>query len=347
MLRLLWVCFFCWLTCSAAFAQEPGTVALFGQDPKTLIDMNAQMIEVRDRLGLSENQVRILRVNTSRWSAADYARFGFRKEETPLASLVHLTPKGYVQDLVGYPEFVERQVSDVPAASERLLRRWAEAARLTVRPPDSMIHVATMDPPADASLGLGREILVTVQAQPGGTASVISSGNVSEPLPELGAGLYQGRYRVTEKEPGPVTLTVHFANRDGFTEEKLLGNYVAEGWTAPQFVSVLPVGPDVYQVKGRAPAGAVVRAKCHIDMGRFLFIGYPDYDEQWEVQADENGEFQFTMDLNQADTRRSDITLEAKFTAVAVDPQDEQRITEETQFSTPIRMLNTNRYYYY
>lgn len=346
-MRHLIGCFFLvLLTAVASWAQDPGAIAIFARDPDLLIEYNARMIEARDRLGLSENQVRVLRVNTARWNAKDYARFGFQQTELPLASVVRLTPKGYVGALVGYPDFVERQIADPGHASERLLRRWADAAGVSVRPAEPLIRVVTMDPPSDSRLGLGREILVNVQAQPGGSATLLSSTNTSVPLPELGAGLYQGRYRVTEKEAAPVQLTVQFVSKDGFTEEKLLGNYLAEGWTAPKFVSVLPIGPDVYQVKGTAPAGALVKARCHIDMGRFLFIGYPDYDEEWQVQADERGEFTFTMDLNQADTRRSDITLEARFTAVASDPQDPTRLTEETQFSTPIRMIQYNRYYY-
>jgi hypothetical protein len=323
-----------------AWGEPGGAVAVFGRDPGSLQSLGAELLSARDRLGLDDTKLRVLRVNTSRWTPKDYARFGFTPEDLPLASVVTLNPKGFIARMVGYPDFVERRVVDAPVAADRLLKRWAEAGNVTPAMP--LIRATTMYPESDQILVLGHEILVHVQAESGGNATIVTTSGHSAPLREVGAGLYQGIYAVSEGDEGPVRLSVQFVGKNGATEEKPIGHFLAEGFTPPRFLSVLPVGPDVYEVRGSAPPNSIVRAKCHIDMGRFLFIGYPDFDQEWQVQTDANGEFVLPLDLNQATTRRADITLEAQFTAVAVDPKNEARQTPETQFKTPIRMMNYN-----
>lgn len=323
-----------------AWGQPAGAVAVFGRDPGALESVGGQLLSARDRLGLTESNVRVLRVNTSRWKPKDYARFGISPEDLPLAAAVRLNAKGFIASVIGYPEFAERRVASADVAADRLLRRWAEATQ--VRPAEPLVRAMTMHPPSDSVLSMGREILINVQAESGGKATLVSTNGASTPMAEVGGGLYQGIHTVGENEEGPIRLSVQFVSKTGAAEEKPIGHYLAEGWTAPRFLSVLPVGPDVFEVRGAAPPNSVVKAKCHIDMGRFLFIGYPDFDQEWQVQTDANGEFVLPLDLNQSTTRRADITLEAQFSAVAVDPKNEARQTAETQYKTPIRMLNYN-----
>ncbi|MFN8614008.1 MAG: hypothetical protein U0931_41130, partial [Vulcanimicrobiota bacterium] len=294
---------------------------------------------------LSENQLEVRRILVQGWSPQRYRELGFKPADLPLEGLGRFSSSGRFLGLVGYPDFVERRVGDAESSSDRLVRRWAEANGVALEPPQPLIRAVTVVPEIKEPLPIGAELLVSVQAESGGTVLINSSSNRSLTLPEAGGGLYQGIYRVNPDEKGDIALVAHFSNAKGASQDMPVGHFQAIGWTSPQIVSVESTGNDIYRVSGSAPPGSLVKVKCHIDMGRFLFIGYTDYDREWSVRADEKGQFGFNMDLNQAETRRSGMDLEAKFTLYAQNPDNEQERTEETAYSTNVRMTYNARLY--
>ena len=306
--------------------------------------LSSQLVAARDRAHISENQLEVRRVLVQGWSPQHFKQLGIAARDLPLAGVGRYSSSGQFLGLVGYPDFVERRVSDGPSSGDRLVRRWAEANAVAVEPPQPLIRATTVVPELKDPLPIGAEFLVSVQAESGGTVLVNSSSNRSVTLPEAGGGLYQGKYVVNPDEKGDIALIAHYSNAKGISEDKPVGHFQAIGWVAPQITAVNPIGNDIYQISGSAPPGSLVRAKCHIDMGRFLFIGYSDYDQEWTAQTDGKGQFSFNMDLNQAPTRRSGIDLEAKFTLYAQNPDNEQERTEEVQFSSTVRMTYQNRY---
>ncbi|MBS2038058.1 hypothetical protein JST97_23940 [bacterium] len=336
----------CLFLSSLALAQSPrGVVVVLAIDRATAQSLSEQLIAARDRAHLSENQLEVRRVLVQGWSPARYRELGLNPSDLPLEGLARYSTNGRLLGLVGYPDFVERKVQDGASSGERLVQRWAEANGLATQPPQPLIRAVTVVPELKEPLPIGAELLVSVQAESGGNVLINSSSNRSLTLPEAGGGLYQGFYKVNPDEKGDIALIAHFSNARGASEDKPVGHFQAIGWTSPQILSVEPTGNDIYRVSGTAPPGALVKVKCHIDMGRFLFIGYTDYDHEWTVRANEQGQFGFNMDLNQAETRRSGMDLEAQFTLYAQDPNNEQQRTEETAYSTKVRMTYTARAY--
>ena len=305
--------------------------------------LSAQLIGARDRAHLSENQLEVRRVLVQGWSSKRYQELGIQARDLPLAGVGRYSPSGKLLGLVGYPDFVEKRVQDPAASGDRLVQRWAEANGITNASPQPLIRAVTVVPELKDPLPIGAEVLVSVQAESGGTVLLNSSSNRSLTLPEAGGGLYQGKYVVSPEEKGDIALFAHFSNAKGASEDKPVGHFEAIGWVAPQITAIDALGNDIYRVSGTAPPLALVKAKCHIDMGRFLFIGYSDYDAEWTVQANEKGLFAFNMDLNQSETRRSDIDLEAKFTLYAQNPENEQERTADSQFTSKVRMTYQHR----
>lgn len=330
---------FCLFLTSLVWAQAPrGVVVVLANDRTTAERLSEQLIAARDRAHISENQLQVRRILSQGWSPKRFAELGLKSSDLPLEGLGRYSGNGRFLGLVGYPDFVERQVSDANISGDRLVRRWAEANGVALEPPQPLIRAVTVLPEIKEPLPIGAELLVSVQAQSGGSVLINSSSNRSVTLPEAGGGLYQGVYKVNPDEKGDIALIAHFSDAKGVSEDKAVGHFQAIGWTSPQILSVDATGNDIYRVSGTAPPGALVKVKCHIDMGRFLFVGYTDYDQEWTVQADPKGQFAFNMDLNQAETRRSGIDLEAKFTLYAQNPDNEQERTEETAYSSTVRM---------
>jgi len=331
---------------------EPATVVVLAADAPTAETLTRELISTRERLGLKEDQLGITRLITGAWKPAQYRALGIHPEDLPMTALARLNARGKVVALVGYPDFVERNIAQPLASSERLVRRWAEAHQLASQPPappQPLIRAGSLNPePGPQPIACGSEVLVTVQAVSPGCVNVSTSSQRVVPLADLGGGLYQGKYRVSAEEQGEVSLLAQYAGPQGETAEFPLGVFKVAAWSAPQIVSVNALGGDVYQVRGTAPPGSLVRARCHIDMGRFLFVGYPDFDGEWSVQADDRGEFTFNLDLNQAETRRAG-DLDAEFTLYAENPQNPQQRTEESQHVSQVRMAyqrNYNTYQY-
>lgn len=336
----------CLLLSNLALAQSPrGVMVVLANDRGTAQSLSEQLIAARDRAHLSENQLQVRRILAQGWSPARFRELGLSPADLPLEGLARYSSSGRFLGLVGYPDFVERKVQDATSSGDRLVRRWAEANSVAVQPPQPLIRAVTVLPELKDPLPIGAELLVTVQAESGGTLLINSSSNRSLTLPEVGGGLYQGFYKVNPDEKGDIALIAHYSNAQGASEDKPVGHFQAIGWTAPQIRSVEPTGNDIYRVSGTAPPGALVKVKCHIDMGRFLFIGYTDYDHEWNVKANEQGQFAFNMDLNQAETRRSGMDLEAKFTLSAQNPDNEQERTEETAYTATVRMTYSARMY--
>ena len=319
-------------------------LAVVAADSPTLETLSRELLATRDRIGLSQEQVTISRVLTQRWKPSYYKGLGIKVSDLPMLALARTNAKGKVVALIGYPDFVERSIADPGPSAERILRRWAEANGVAVQPAQPLVRAASMSPEPGQPFPIGSNILLTVQAASGGTVVVNSASNRTVTLPELGGGLYQGNYTVSAEEQGDVALMVHFVGSRGEETDYPLGVFQAMGWVPPKILSINPLGGDVYQIRGSAPPGSVVKAKCHIDMGRFLFMGYPDYDGEWTVSADERGEFAFNLDLNQAETRRNG-DLEAQFTAYAENPDKPEQRTEEIQFNSTVRMATYTRSY--
>ena len=326
-------------------AESPKAIlVVLTRDRPSAVSLSGDLIGARDRAHLSENQLEVRRLLVQGWSPQRFKQLGIAERDLPLAGLARYSPSGKFLGLVGYPDFVERRVSDGPGSGDRLVRRWADANGVALEPPQPLIRAVTVVPELKEPLPIGAELLVSVQAESGGTVLINSSSNRSVTLPEAGGGLYQGKYVVNPDEKGDVALIAHYTNARGASEDKAVGHFQAVGWIAPQILAVNPIGNDIYQVSGTAPPGSLVKVKCHIDMGRFLFIGYSDYDQQWMAQTDDKGHFSFNMDLNQAETRRSGIDLEAQFTLYAQNPDNEQERTEEVQFSSTVRMTYQQRF---
>jgi hypothetical protein len=343
-----WIVLFLWCLglVSWSVAAEPAraVIAVVAADGPTLDTLSGELMAARDRLGLSDKQVWLSRVATQGWKLKQYQGLGIRASDLPMVALARLNAKGKVVALVGYPDLVERSIAQPKVSAERLLRHWAESNNVVVQPTAPLIRAATMSPEPTHPFPIGAEILLTVQAATPGIVQVNSASNRSVTLPELGGGLYQGKYVVSEEEKGDVALMAHFVGSQGQQADFPIGVFQAIGWVPPQFISVNPLGGDVYQVRGTAPPGSLVKARCHIDMGRFLFVGYPDFDGEWTVQTDRNGEFTFNLDLNQSETRRNG-ELEAEFTAYAENPNKPEQRTEETKFIGKVRMINYTRIY--
>jgi hypothetical protein len=331
------------LPCTNAMAEPTrAVVAVLAGDAPTLDTLSAELIAARDRIGLKENQVLISRVLTQRWKTVNYKGLGIKNSDLPMVALARLNAQGKVVSLIGYPDFAERAVAQPKASAERLLRHWAETSSVVVQPVLPLIRAATLSPEPTHPFPIGAEILVTVQAAGSGIMQVNSASNHTVTLPEVGGGLYQGKYVVAEDEQGDVALMAHFVGSQGEVADYPIGVFKAVGWVPPSFVSLNPLGGDVYQVRGTAPPGSIVKVKCHIDMGRFLFVGYPDYDAEWNVQTESNGQFTFNMDLNQSETRRNG-ELDAQFTAYAEHPTKPEQRTEEIQYTGKVRMINYTR----
>lgn len=336
--------FFCLLLTSTVLAQSPrGILVVLARDRAGAESLSAQMIAARDRAHLSENQLEVRRVLAQGWSARRYQELGILARDLPLAGVGRYNGSGKLMGLVGYPDFVEKRIQDGSGSGDRLVQRWAEANGVATRPVQPLIRAVTVVPELTEPLPIGAEVLVTVQAESGGTTLLNSSSNRTLTLPEAGGGLYQGKYVVQPEEKGDIALIAHFSNAKGDSEDKPVGHFQAIGWVAPQITAIEALGNDIYRVSGTAPPHALVKAKCHIDMGRFLFIGYSDYDANWEVQADDKGRFAFNMDLNQSETRRSDIDLEARFTLYAQNPDHELERTADTEFTGKVRMTYQHR----
>ncbi len=341
-MRSLFCCFL--LLTSSALAQTPrGVLLVITRERAAAERLSAQLIAARDRAHLSENQLEVRRVLAQGWSPRRYQELGILARDLPLAGVGRYSGSGKLLGLVGYPDFVEKQIQDGPATADRLVQRWAEANGVATQPAQPLIRAITVVPELKEPLPIGSEVLVTVQAESGGTTLLNSSSNRTLTLPEAGGGLYQGKYVVQPEEKGDIALSAHFSSAKGAIEEKPVGHFEAIGWVAPQITAVDALGNDVYRVSGTAPPHALVKVKCHIDMGRFLFIGYRDYDADWTVQADEKGVFAFPMDLNQSETRRSDIELEARFTLYAQNPENETERTAYSQFTSKVRMTYQHR----
>lgn len=306
-------------------------------------NLSTQLIAARDRAHLSENQLQVRRVLAQGWSPKRFQELGILAADLPMAGVGRYSSSGKLLGLVGYPDFVEKKVSDAAGSSDRLVQRWAEANGVALQPPQPLIRAVTVVPELQEPLAIGAEVLVSVQAESGGTVLLNSSSNRSLTLPEAGGGLYQGKYVVQPEEKGDIALYAHFTNTRGVSEDKPVGHFQAIGWVPPQITSVESLGNDVYRVSGTAPPRALVKARCHIDMGRFLFVGYSDYDAEWTAQADDKGAFAFNMDLNKSETRRSDIDLEAKFTLYAQNPDNEAERTADSEFSSTVRMTYLHR----
>ncbi|MBX3167053.1 MAG: hypothetical protein KF760_06565 [Candidatus Eremiobacteraeota bacterium] len=341
-MRSLFCCLL--LLTSTVLAQSPrGVLLVVARDRAGAESLSTQLIAARDRAHLSENQLQVRRVLAQGWSPRRYQELGILARDLPLAGVARYSGSGKLLGLVGYPDFVEKQVSDPVASGDRLVKRWAEANGVALQPPLPLIRAVTVVPELNEPLPIGAEVLVTVQAESGGTTLLNSSSNRTLTLPEAGGGLYQGEYVVQPEEKGDIALIAHFSSARGVSEDKPVGHFQAIGWVPPQITAIEALGSDIYRVSGTAPPRALVKAKCHIDMGRFLFIGYSDYDADWSVQADDKGVFAFNMDLNQSETRRSDIDLEARFTLYAQNPDNEAERTADTEFTGKVRMTYQHR----
>ena len=333
--------FFCLLLSASVLAQSPRAIlVVVARDREAAQNLSAQLIAARDRAHLSENQLEVRRVLAQSWSPKRFHELGIAGGDLPLAGVGRYNAKGQLLGLVGYPDFVEKRISDPTGSGDRLVQRWAEANGVAAQP---LIRAVTVVPELKDPLPIGAEVLVTVQAESGGTTLINSSSNRTLTLPEAGGGLYQGKYVVQPEERGDIALFAHFSNAKGASEDKPVGHFQAIGWVAPQITAIESQGNDIYRVTGTAPARALVKAKCHIDMGRFLFVGYTDYDAEWSVQADDKGTFTFNLDLNKSETRRSDIELEAKFTLYAQNPDNEQERTADSEFTGNVRMTYIHR----
>ena len=335
------------LVCIAgvSFAEPRKAILVVVTRDRSLADtLASDLIGARDRAHISENQLEVRRLLVQGWSPQRFKQLGIAPQDLPLAAVARYSPSGKFLGLVGYPDFVERRVVDGGGSGDRLVRRWAEANAVAVEPVQPLIRAITVVPELKDPLPIGAEFLVSVQAESGGSLLINSSSNRSVTLPEAGGGLYQGTYVVNPDEKGDVALIAHYSNAKGASEDKAVGHFQAVGWVAPQIIALNPIGNDIYQVRGTAPPGSLVKVKCHIDMGRFLFIGYSDYDQEWTAQTDDKGQFSFNMDLNQAETRRSGIDLEAKFSLYAQNPDNEKERTEEVQFSSTVRMTYQQRF---
>lgn len=336
-------CFLLLLT-STVLAQSPrGILVVVARDRAGAESLSAQLIAARDRAHLSENQLQVRRVVAQGWGPKRYQELGILARDLPLAGVGRYGAGGKWSGLVGYPDFVEKQISDPVTSGDRLVQRWAEANGVALQPPQPLIRAVTVVPDLSEPLPIGAEVLVTVQAESGGTTLLNSSSNRTLTLPEAGGGLYQGTYVVQPDEKGDIALIAHFSNAKGASEDKPVGHFQAIGWVPPQITSIDALGNDIYRVSGTAPPQALVKARCHIDMGRFLFIGYSDYDAEWAVQADSKGVFAFNMDLNRSETRRSDIDLEARFTLYAQNPENEAERTADSEFTGTVRMTYRHR----
>jgi len=324
-------------------AEPPKAIlVVLTKDKPSAESLSSDLIAARDRAHISENQLQVRRMLVQGWSPQRFQQLGISERDLPLAGVARYSPSGKFLGVVGYPDFVERRVSDGPGSSDRLVRRWADANAVAMEPAQPLIRATTVVPELKDPLPIGAEFLVSVQAESGGVVLLNSSSNRSVTLPEAGGGLYQGMYVVNPDEKGDIALIAHYSNAKGASQDKPVGHFQAIGWVAPQITAVNPIGADIYQVIGSAPPGSLVNVKCHIDMGRFLFIGYSDYDQEWTAQTDDKGQFAFNMDLKQAETRRSGIDLEAKFTLYAQNPENEKERTDEVQFSSTVRMTYQN-----
>lgn len=341
-MRSLFCCLL--LLTSTAWAQMPrGVLLVIARDRAAAESLSAQLIAARDRAHLSENQLEVRRVLAQGWSPRRFQELGILARDLPLAGVARYNASGKLLGLVGYPDFVERQIQDPAATGDRLVHRWADANGVATQPAQPLIRAITVVPELKDPLPIGAEVLVSVQAESGGTTLLNSSSNRTLTLPEAGGGLYQGKYVVQPEEKGDIALIAHFSSAKGATEDKPVGHFEAIGWVPPQVTGIEALGNDIYRVSGTAPPQALVKAKCHIDMGRFLFIGYSDYNQDWTVQADDKGLFAFNMDLNQSETRRSDIDLEARFTLYAQNPENEAERTADSEFTGKVRMTYQHR----
>ena len=342
---LLTICL--WLPCQARqrIMKTGGTVlAVVALDPTSLEENARLLIEARDQAGVSENQVRVVRFLAASWTPAEFQRLKLTRQDLPLLAVARLDGGGKIASLVGWPDFVERKVSDGVKSSGRVVRRWADFAGVELtaskEPPadQPLILTGTYSPNSDAPLRAGAEILITVQAQPGGHTEIITTPANKVAIPEIGPGLYQGKYVVSIKDEGTVPLSMHFTSADQHEETKPLGSFRAEGFFPPRILGLNPAGPNLYNVIGQAPSLSTVHIKCHIDMGSFLFVGLPDYDNEWNVVTNPDGRFEFIMDLTLGGTSRTDTNLDALFTSFATDPDDPKRRTAETQYTGKVQM---------
>ena len=199
--------FFCLLLTSTVLAQSPrGILVVLARDRAGAESLSAQMIAARDRAHLSENQLEVRRVLAQGWSARRYQELGILARDLPLAGVGRYNGSGKLMGLVGYPDFVEKRIQDGSGSGDRLVQRWAEANGVATRPVQPLIRAVTVVPELTEPLPIGAEVLVTVQAESGGTTLLNSSSNRTLTLPEAGGGLYQGKYVVQPEEKGDIAL---------------------------------------------------------------------------------------------------------------------------------------------
>jgi hypothetical protein len=343
---------------SAGHCQQPSvhwTILILARDQATLASVKRAMIVSRERAKLSEND---LSVSTRIFSPSSKKLSNQLKEsDLPLMALATCNASGEQLRLIDFPGQAVSKItlseSDLNQASEKMLQSFQkltghqQSAGTAVNVPELTpsgeqleVRGFAIDPPTTQPVSVGSLLQITLQTSPGSSVMVGSSSRpgATVSLLEVDPGTYQGKWPVTELEPSPVSLFAHVSHK-GQECEKLLGTYQSAGWNAPRFLSVTPAGPDLYEVVGSAPPLAQVDVTCHIDMGRFLFIGFPDYDNQWTVAADNDGRFSFVLDLSVGGTRREDLLLDAQFSAIATQVQTGRK-SSESQFTAKVRMYN-------
>lgn len=337
----------------AVQAQQPSvhwTVVVMARDQETLGRLKRALIVSRERARLSENDLsvsaQIFGPHSKKLSKQ------LKESDLPLMALATCNAAGEQLHLIDFPGQAVAKIDGSEAglsqASERMLKSFRQ---LTGQPQASTPETTTpaevlevrgfsIEPPITQPVTVGSSLLITLQTFPGSSVAVVSPSRTGDPvsLLEVDPGTYQGKWLVTELEPAPVSLVAHVSH-NGRECGKQLGSYRSAGWSSPRFLSVSPAGPDLYEVVGTAPPLAQVDIKCHIDMGRFLFIGFPDYDNEWTVAADKDGRFSFVLDLSVGGTRREDLLLDAQFSAVATQVSSGRK-SSETQFTAKVRMYN-------
>lgn len=279
-----------------------------------------------------------------------WRQYPVKLEQLPLLALAKVDSTGNIFQLVGYPELAElapslKSEAAVRAASSRMGRRYQEllAGEQPQNGPQSSvleIRGCSLQASRPEPHLCGTQLAVSLQASPQATVDVYDQADPTKTvsLMETGPGLYEGAWTLRELQARTTTLVAR-VSRQGQSQQKVLGTYQTLGWIAPKILSVNPSGPDLYQVSGMAPPFSQVEVRCHVDMGRFLFVGYPDYDNNWTVQADKDGQFGFVMDLSLGGTRRDDIVLTAQFAATTCDIHSGRR-SETSEFSANVRMYS-------